>query len=69
MQITSPLWKVTITESDSFRGQEVLDVLVYDNQDEADAKAAQVNSKLKRSLKGGGPIPDCFIFAEVEKVA
>jgi hypothetical protein len=64
MKIKTPLWKVTITEMDRFRGPEVLDTTVYDDEREALAAVNEVNDRIDGSL----PPPECYIYAEMKKV-
>lgn len=63
MKIKSPLWKVTVIESDRFRGQEVLDVTFYDDEAEAHAAFREVNDRIDGSL----PPPECYIYADMKK--
>ena len=63
VKIKSPLYKVTIIEMDRFRGSEVLDTKLYDNQNDADAEARKVNSK-----NTADSAPECYIYAKVTKV-
>jgi len=54
-------WKVTIVESDRFRGQEVLDKKYFSNEDDARNYAKPINDKnVSRET------PECYIFATVE---
>lgn len=53
-------WKVTIVESDSYRGQEVLDKIYFDNEQEARDYARPINANLTAKVT-----PECYIFAEV----
>jgi hypothetical protein len=65
MKITADkLWKVAIIESDRFRGQEILDVAFYDDEEEAIESARAVN--YRRDFVG--PVPETYIYAEVTKV-
>ena len=64
MRIKSPVWKVTVFESDRFSGQKVLEVISYDNEQEALDYADTYNSK-----NTSKEAPEYYIAAKVDKVA
>jgi hypothetical protein len=63
MKIFGNLWKVTITEYDSFSGPTVMSEEVYTTRAEADAAAFEVNKKNTSKTA-----PDYYIQANVTKV-
>ena len=64
MRISSPIWKVTIIDSERGWGQKVLEVNLYDDENEARAAAAEVNKHNKSQSA-----PDYYICASVSQVA
>ena len=63
LDLPSSVWRVRITEMDSFSGPKVVEDLFYDNEQEAQLEASKTNSK--NTLK---QVPDYYLTASVTRI-